>query len=95
MAKSKVITASQVISPAGVGKVYGFIVSSHTNGTLKLWDSDSASGNVIMDTFTVPSGSGIFVFPHGSNENAGVEFYNGLYATVGGTATITILWGPR
>lgn len=68
------------------GTVYGVIVNSHTAGTLKLWDNTAASGTVIVNTFTFDTGSQVYTFP------AGVSFYTGLYATIGGTADITIIY---
>lgn len=70
----------------GTGAVYGFIINSHTNGTLKFWDNTAGSGTVIMNTYTFPSGSGMVTFP------TGIEFYTGLYATIGGTADVTIIY---
>lgn len=83
----KNITASSVIK-AEPGKVYGFVVNSNTNGTVKLWDNATAgSGTVIINTYTVPTGaSNVIRFPEPIN------FYNGLYCTVGGTADLTFLY---
>lgn len=79
------LTASALIK-TGFGKVAGFIVNSHTSGTLKLWDNTSAATTVIMNTFTFPAGSGIYRLPEPAS------FNTGLYATIGGTADITIIW---
>lgn len=68
------------------GLVYGFIVNSHTSGKLKLWDNTAGSGTVLMNEFTFPSGSGVYTFP------APIDFNTGLYATISGTADITIIW---
>lgn len=81
----KNITASALVK-TGFGKVAGFVVNSHTSGTLKLWDNTSAATTVIMNTFTFPSGSGMYKLPEV------ICFDTGLYATVGGTADITIIW---
>jgi hypothetical protein len=78
-------TASGVIK-TGAGSVAGVIVNSHTSGTLKLWDNTAGSGTVIINTYTFPAGSGVYTFP------APIEFYTGLYATVGGTLDCTIVW---
>jgi hypothetical protein len=81
------ITASTLIAP-GPGNFWGFMVNSHTGGTLKVWDSLTASGSVIYNTITFAAGSGIsYMFPEG------VNFSTGLFATIGGTADITILYG--
>lgn len=80
-------TASALIRTGG-GTVAGVIVNSHTSGTMKLWDNTSAAGTVIANTFTFPAGSGVYTFPRP------VEFYTGLYFTLGGTLDYTIIWKP-
>lgn len=80
------IAASTLIK-TGAGVVSGFIVNSHTSGTLKLWDNTSAATTVLMNTVTFAAGSGIVV-----NFGSDVIFSTGLYATIGGTADITIFW---
>lgn len=73
----------------GAGSLAGVIVNSHTSGTIKLWDNTSAAGNVIVNTFTFPAGSGVYTFPEP------IEFYTGLFLTVGGTLDITLLATPN
>lgn len=73
----------------GAGLVAGVIVNSHTNGTMKLWDNTSAAGTVIVNTITFAAGSGFYKFPEP------IEFYTGLYFTVGGTLDYTIVWRPN
>lgn len=80
--------ASALIA-SGSGTIAGVIVNSHTSGTLKLWDSTSASGLVIMNTFTFPAGSGVYKFPDDIN------FNTGLFATVGGTLDYTIIFNEN
>lgn len=82
------ITSSTLIR-TGTGKVHGFIINSNTSGTLKLWDNTSGAGTVIMNTYTFPAGSSVVTFPKSIN------FYTGLYATIGGTADITIIWNHQ
>lgn len=77
-------TASASIVSGG-GTVYGVIVNSHTSGTMKLWDSLTATGTVIVNTYTFPAGSGVYTFP------APIAFYTGLFFTVGGTLDFTII----
>lgn len=84
-AKYSNISAS-ALTKTGAGTLYGFIVNSHTSGTLKLWDNTSAAGTVIANTFSFPAGSGVYTLP------MGVSFYTGLYATIGGTADITLIY---
>lgn len=78
-------SASALIK-TGAGKVAGVIVNSHTSGTMKLWDNTTATGTVLVNTFTFPAGSGVYKFPQP------IEFYTGLYFTVGGTLDYTIVW---
>ena len=77
-------SASALIK-TGAGIVAGIIVNSHSSGTIKLWDNTSAAGTIIINTYTFPAGSGIYQFP-------AIEFYTGLYATIGGTLDYTIIW---
>lgn len=84
-ANSRAITGGQVIV-SGKGVVYGFVVSSHTSGTLKLWDNTEASGDVLMDTFTFPSGSGVYEFP------APLNFHTGLYADLSADEKVVIVF---
>lgn len=79
------ISASTLIK-TGSGTLYGIIVNSHSSGTLKLWDNTSAASTVICNTITFAAGPQVLMFP------PGMSFYTGLYATVGGTADITIVY---
>ena len=78
-------TASALIK-TGVGSVAGVIVNSHTSGTIKLWDNTSAATTVIVNTITLAAGPQILTFPKP------IEFYTGLYFTVGGTLDYTVVW---
>jgi len=84
-AKTSRQTASALIK-TGSGKVFGAVINSHTSGTLKLWDALTATGTVLVNTYTLPSGSSVVTFP------APIEFYTGLYFTLGGTLDITWLY---
>jgi len=77
-------STSQAIR-SGAGKLYGIVVNSHTSGTLKLWDNTAGSGTIILNTITFASGPQTILFP------TPIEFYTGLFATVGGTIDYTIL----
>lgn len=79
------LTASALIK-TGSGVVAGFIVNSNTSGTLKLWDAVSAAVPVIMNTYTFPAGSSVVRFPER------ITFTTGMYATIGGTADVTIVY---
>ncbi len=80
----KNISASALIK-TGYGIVEGIIINSHTSGTIKLWDNTSGATTVLMNTFTIPA-VGEYTFP------GSVDFSTGLYATIGGTADITLFW---
>lgn len=78
------LSASALIK-TGAGVVKGIVVNSHSSGTLKLWDNTSAATTVILNTITFAAGPNFIKLP-------AIEFSTGLYATIGGTADITILW---
>jgi len=78
------LSASALIK-TGSGRVQGIVINSHTSGTLKLWDNTAASGTVMFETITFAAGERwIPMF--------GASFATGLYATIGGTANITIMF---
>lgn len=79
------LSASALIK-TGAGVLKGIVVNSHSSGTLKLWDNTSAATTVLLNTITFAAGSGIVI------NLPAVEFSTGLYATIGGTADITLLW---
>ncbi len=80
------ITASALVY-TGAGTVQGVIVNSHTNGTVKFEDALTDTTPIISNTFTFPSGSGTYNF-------FGAKFKTGLFAVIGGTADITIIYTP-
>jgi len=69
----------------GYGSVIGVVINSHTGGTLKLWDSLTASGTVLNETITFQADERYIAF-------FGESFNTGLFATIGGTANITIVY---
>ncbi len=79
------LSASALIK-TGAGVLKGIVVNSHSSGTLKLWDNTSAATTVLFNTITFAAGSGIVI------NLPAVEFSTGLYATIGRTADITLLW---
>lgn len=81
----KNITATGQIK-AGAGYLTGIIVNSNSSGTIVLQDGLTATGNKILDTYAFGTGSSSIVFSHPIN------FYVGLFATLGGTANITLLY---
>lgn len=62
------------------GVLVGMYVNSTTDGTVKLWDSRTASGTVINNTITPTVG----YHPLGSS-----NFSTGLFATLSGTIDVT------
>ena len=84
-ANSRTISGAQLIV-TGKGVVYGFIVNSHSSGTLKLWDNTAAADPVLMDTFTFPSGSSVQKFPQPLN------FHTGLFADLSVDESVTIVY---
>ena len=71
---------------SGPGILKGIVVNSHSSGTVKIYDSTSATGIVIMNTFSFPTGSGVYNFADGIN------FKNGLHIVVGGTLDCTVIY---
>lgn len=82
--KSVNLTASAQVT-AGTGVVVGVIVNSHSGGTLKLWDSLTATGTVVCNTISFGVGERFVPF-------FGARFYTGLFATIGGTADLTLVY---
>ena len=80
----KQISADTLIK-TGQGMAIAIIVSSHTTGSIKLWDALSATGNVLVDSYTYASGSQVIPL-------YGIHFAIGLYADVTGTQSITIAY---
>lgn len=80
----KNITASTLIK-TGYGSIKGVIINSHTSGTLKLWDNTSAATTVICNTISFGVGERFVPLYD-------ISFITGLYATIAGTADITIVY---
>ena len=80
-------TTGQVYT--GSGCIEGIIVSTHSSGTIKLVDAPNSNvGRVILDTYTFASGSTFLPM-------YGAEFYEGIYATIGGTGvSLQIVYKP-
>jgi hypothetical protein len=78
-------TAASVLIKTGAGQAYGVVINSHTSGTLKLWDNTAGSGTVLCETISFAAGERFIPL-------LGATFGTGLYATIGGTANITILF---
>jgi len=78
------LTASAIVK-TGSGRLQGVVINSHTLGTLKLWDNTAGSGTVLFNTITFAAGERWIPF-------FGATFSTGCYATIGGTADITLMF---
>jgi hypothetical protein len=76
-------TSASALVKTGAGVCHLILVTASTSGTVKLWDAVSAAGTVIVDTLSVNAGEE-YDIPAG--------FTNGLYITIGGTATVTVFF---
>ena len=82
--KYKNLTATGQVK-AGAGVLAGIIINSHSSGTLKLWDALTATTPVLLNTITFAATDRFIpIF--------GASFGTGLFATIGGTADITIVY---
>lgn len=78
-------TASQLVK-TGSGRFMGWVVNSHSSGTLKFWDAVTATAPILLNTITFAAGPASWVFP------VAIQFSTGLFVTVGGTIDYTILY---
>lgn len=78
---TNLIASAQLKS--GAGSIKGFFVNSTTSGTIKIWDSLTASGKVIINTATLPVGY---------YDLFDASFDIGCYITIGATLDVTIFW---
>jgi len=79
------LSAAGTLVRTGPGLVLGYIVVEAGDGTVKLWDNTTASGTVLLDTFTVVENTE-HPFP-----GAG-RFNTGLYVTLGDGAKISLFY---
>lgn len=79
----KNLTADAVVK-VGPGKLTGIFCASGTTPTIKVWDETSATGAVIINTFT-PAAATMYRFPE-------IQFTKGLFADVGGTIDCTFFF---
>jgi hypothetical protein len=80
---SKALTAGTTTVKSGQGQLGGFFVSSTTVGTIKIYDSLTATGTVLIDTIT-PTVLGFYQIP--------TSYGTGLTVVIGGTASITVFY---
>lgn len=79
----KSVSADTAIK-TGPGMVWKVICTASASGVIKVWDNTAASGNVILDSYTI--------FPCDEVELM-AEYSTGLYLdVVSGTATVTVLY---
>lgn len=71
----------------GDGQLLGFWVGTASSLTIKIWDSLSATGNVILDTTTALTVLGWYPLP--------ASFSTGLFVTFGGTGKITVVYSRQ
>lgn len=77
----KNISASAKIK-SGAGSLAGiFVASASSTPTIKVWDSETAAGTILVNTFT-PSAGTWYPMPAG--------YVNGLYVTISGTVDCTV-----
>lgn len=82
---AKNLSSSSALVKAAPGTVAGVVINSHSSGTLKLWDNTVGSGTVLFNTISFAVGEHYI-------DLFNAKFSIGLYATIGGTADITILY---
>jgi len=84
VAKVRNITESTLVK-TGAGTLRQVIITSHTSGTMKLYDYLSATGTVLIPTTTFGATEREITFDK-------IPFSVGLYVELGGTAAMTILY---
>ncbi len=82
-AQENVNMSASALVKSGAGALLGIFCASGSSPTLKVWDSESAAGRVIVNTFTPTPG--LFHPIPG-------KFKVGCYVTIGGTADITVFY---
>lgn len=80
----KNFSASNLVK-TGPGNVQGVIINSHTGGTLKLEDALTDTTPIISNTINFGVTERFIPF-------FGAKFTVGLYAVVGGTADLTLIY---
>jgi len=69
----------------GAGYMGGILVSTSTSLTIKVWDSLSAAGTVIVETTAALSAGQFLRIP--------AAFGTGCFITIGGSGTFTVFVG--
>lgn len=81
-AYSPVPLAASALAKAGPGVLGGIFVSTSTALTIKVWDSLTATGTVILETTAALTAGQFLRIPAG--------FGTGCFITVGGVGTFTV-----
>lgn len=68
----------------GPGTIVGIFVTSSSSLTLKAWDNNVASGNVIFDTTAAITAPAYYPIT--------AAFRTGLFITIGGTGKYTVFY---
>ncbi|MBP7662287.1 MAG: hypothetical protein KA770_00260 [Shewanella sp.] len=76
------LSASAQIA-VGQVRLGGIFCASSTSGTVKVWDSTAASGDICVNTFAVTAGT-YYPIP--------ALLKTGCYITIANTADITVMW---
>lgn len=86
-AYGKVYSANQLVR-TGSGKVYGLVINSHSSGKIRLLDGlNAGSGRILVDEYTLASGSQVITFPQA------IFFNTGLFIDIRGTTVnYTVVW---
>ncbi|MDE3021961.1 MAG: hypothetical protein KGI54_08885 [Pseudomonadota bacterium] len=82
-AYSAIPLSASGLAKSGAGVLGGIYVGTSTALTIKVWDSLTASGTVILETTSALT-AGSFI-------NLPVAFSTGCFITVGGAGTFTVL----
>ena len=87
MAKAIALGSTGGVVKGFGGLCWGYMIGSATAGTVKIWDNaTTGAGRVILDTTTAVSVPFNGFFP------APVECVNGIFLTIGGTGTVTVIF---
>lgn len=73
--------SSDTLVKSGAGNLVGIFVASSTSGTIKVWDNTSATGTVLVNTFSAGAATW-YPLPF--------AFGTGLYVDIGGTIDLTV-----
>jgi len=78
---AKPLSASGLVA-SGAGMMAGILVGTSTALTIKVWDSLTATGTVIVDTTVALTAGTYLTIP--------AAFATGCYITIGGVGTFTV-----